>query len=268
MGTTWLFNVLKELSVRGGVPTAIVADGVPEPDAKWSGSLLIKSHRADSAELASTYEGRIPLYACVMVRDAYPTLRSLVRTQSVDRRELLDWLERDLTSYEETLPRMRNIAVIREAWIKDASLDVIRRLSQFLNLHLREDDLELISERFSRENVRAMVKQLDSQSDWRDDFRQYDKQSQWHAGHIGPDTEPDLELTYVEEARLSAIQARVDNLAEVYPLWDAPEHPDPVGTARAIDYLAARRLQQAPEEPLGAWLRRGLGYLPRGLRTR
>ena len=89
MGTTWLFNVIKEITAANGLPTAVVADNVAPPELTWNGSVIIKAHRADSVELINNFDSKISLQACAMVRDAIPTFRSLIRTQSVERGELL-----------------------------------------------------------------------------------------------------------------------------------------------------------------------------------
>ncbi len=264
MGTTWLFNVLKEIAAVTGLPTAVVADNVPPPEPSWSGSALIKAHRADSVELVRRFASRVSLMACVMVRDAVPTFRSLLRTQTVGRSELLDWLERDLSSYERTLPALTRVAVLHEQWIAGDASRLIERLSRFLLTPVTEDDAHGIADRFGRENVRDLVRKLDAESDWTGDFRNYDTETQWHAGHIGPEHEEDPELSVVERARLSAIQARVDDLVDRYSLWNAPESAMVDAQVTAMDYLRARRQLEVSDDSFGDWLARGFKYLRPG----
>jgi len=265
MGTTWLFNVLKELVAAGGIEAAIVADGAPAPDPKWRGALIIKSHRADPVGLVTTFDSQLSLSACVMVRDAIPTFHSLIRTQVVERRELLDWLEADLSSYEALLPHMSHVAVIPEGWIRDQAVDVITQLSEFLGLDIAAERIGEIAHSFSRENVRELVQQMDSDSRWSGDFRNFDKESQWHAGHIGPDENCELELSKVEEARLGAIQVRVDQLVEDFSLRATTRAPKlPASGSSAMDYLRARRESEFVGESFVDWLARGFRYVRPG----
>lgn len=264
MGTTWLFNVLKEIAAVTGTPTAVVADNVPSPEINWSGSVIIKAHRADPVELVRNFDSRISLMACVMVRDAVPTFRSLLRTQTVGRGELLDWLERDLSSYERTLPSLRRVAVLHEQWIAGDASRLIEHLSRFLLTPVTKDDAHRIADKFGRENVRDLVRKLDAESDWTGDFRNYDTETQWHAGHIGPEHEEDPELSSVERARLSAIQARVDDLVDRFSLRNAGAPAMFDAQVTAMDYLRARRESEIADESFGDWLARGFRYLRPG----
>lgn len=264
MGTTWLFNVLKEIAAVTGSPTAVVADNVPPPEPSWSDSVIVKAHRADPVELVRRFDSKISLLACVMVRDAAPTFRSLLRTQTVQRNELLDWLERDLSSYESTLPNVTRVAVLHEQWITNEASKLIDRLSRFLLTPVTEVDAQRIADKFRRENVRDLVQKLDSDSGWTGDFRNYDTETQWHAGHIGPEHQEDPELSVVEEARLSAIQARVDELVNLYSLWNTSESVMVDAQVTAMDYLEARRKSETAREPLSEWLARGFKYLRPG----
>ena len=264
MGTTWLFNVLKEIATVTGTPTEVVADNVPPPEPSWSGSVLIKAHRADPVELVRRFESKISLIACVMVRDAVPTFRSLVRTQTAGRNDLLDWLERDLSSYEETLPDLTRVAVLHEQWIAGDASRLIGRLSRFLLTPVTEDDAHKIADRFRREHVRDLVRKLDAESDWTGDFRNFDTETQWHAGHIGPEHEQDPELSVVERVRLSAIQARVDDLVDRFSLWNTPDLAITDAQVSAIDYLRARRESGLAGESFSDWLTRGFKYLRPG----
>lgn len=264
MGTTWLFNVLKEIATVTGTPTAVVADSAPPPAPSWSGSVLIKAHRADPVELVCRFESEISLMACVMVRDAVPTFRSLLRTQTVGRNDLLDWLEQDLSSYEGTLPDLTRVAVMHEQWIAGDAPRLIDRLSRFLLTPVTEDDAHEIADRFRRENVRDLIRKLDAESDWTGDFRNYDTDTQWHAGHIGPENEEDPELSVVERARLSAIQARVEDLVDRYSLWNTADLAMIDAQVTAIDYLRARQESGMPSESFSDWLARGFKYLRPG----
>jgi len=268
MGTTWLFNIIKEVAAASGTPTAVVADNAPLPPASWDGSLIIKAHRADSVELVRGFDARVPLMACVMVRDALPTFNSLIRTQSESREELLHWLEVDLSSYERVLPHLTQVAVLHESWIERDAENLIRRLSKFLSTRLTDTETQRIAEAYKRENVRTLVDRMNATSDWSGDFRYYDTDTQWHAGHIGPDEQIELQLSTVENSRLTAIQARVDELVERYSLWNvldsAPGHDHVSSEATPMEYFQARRESHSPRESFGAWLARGLRYMRPG----
>lgn len=252
MGTTWLFNVLQAVCEASSFPVAIVADRVEVPPAEWTGAILLKSHRADAVDLITAFDSRLPLMACVMVRDAVPTFRSLVRTQTADRAEVIGWLERDLTTYEAALPSMRHVAVIREEWVQEQAPDIVRSLAQFLALPLPPSSEVAIAERFSRAAVRKVVEELDQQSQWSGDFRHFDRESQWHAGHIAPDDQPEIELSPAETERLGRLQRRIDRLATGFPLWEAsPLEPGVDATVAPMAFVLAREGQL--HEPPGLW---------------
>ena len=219
MGTTWMFNVLSEMLVLAEVKAAVVADQVPDPSPNWAGPIILKSHRADDPALISNFDGKMDLLACVMLRDAKATFRSLIRTQTADRAELISWLEADVTSYEIALPIMRNVVVCREEWIAAQSFEVITKLTDFLDLSLDAAQCQSIAQKFSREIVKSVVAQLDEKQSWSGDFKNFDHNSQWHAGHIGPDDQSDVELSPAEAQRLDLLQIRIDALTESFTLW-------------------------------------------------
>lgn len=251
MGTTWMFNTLRELLNVSGEPFRVVADGVEPPPADWSGAVLLKSHRADPESLIQEFESRLDLLACIMVRDARPTFRSLLRTQTAKRAELITWLERDLDSYEAVLPNMHRVAVVREEWVSTQSPEIVTRLVRFLGLNLTSRQAEDVARKFDKAEVKKVVDQLDSAESWSGDFTHFDRESQWHAGHIGPSDQAEVELSTEENRRLDAIQLRVDALVQKYPIWTADVKSGVVGTSRstAMDYVNARTSLIGPKPP-------------------
>lgn len=240
MGTTWLFNVLKAIARETGTAVGIVADHVDRPPLAWQGPVIIKSHRADSLELVEEFDNRVQLLACVMVRDAEPTFRSLIRTQTASRAELLQWLSRDLDTYERVLPSMAHPAVIREEWVGPRGDEIVFRLSAFLHMPLDHDQSARISMALDRSNVRKEVDALGSRAQWQGDFREFDPATQWHAGHVAPDDQPPLSLTPDERKTLEALQHRIDSLSKEFPLWTAPDCLSAHSSSPAMAFVTAR----------------------------
>lgn len=251
MGTTWMFNILRELLTVAEVPVGIVADGLEGPAPDWGGAVLIKSHRADPLSLVNEYDARLDLLACVMVRDARSTFRSLLRTQTAKRSELIAWLERDLDSYEEVLPHMRHVAIVREEWVSSRSSEVVSRLADFLGLNLGDERAGEVARKFDKAEVKKVVDQLDSAEAWSGDFTHFDRDSQWHAGHIGPSDQKEVELTTQEVERLASVQSRVDALVDRFPIWEACNSSSREFTSRttAMDYVIARHELIGPKPP-------------------
>ncbi len=246
-----MFNILRELLVVSDSPTGIVADGLEGPDPDWGGAVLIKSHRADPLSLVNQYDSRLNLMACVMVRDARPTFRSLLRTQTAKRSDLISWLERDLDSYEAVLPHMRHVAVVREEWVSSRSAEIVNRLAQFLDVNPGNQVADEVAKKFDKAEVKKVVDQLDSAEAWSGDFTHFDRDSQWHAGHIGPIDQKEVELSTLEVERLASVQTRVDALVERFPIWEslnASAREVPTDT-QAMEYVIARHELIGPKPP-------------------
>ena len=256
-----MFNVLSEMLRLAGVEAAVVADQVPDPSPNWTGPIILKSHRADDPDLISSFEDRIDLLACVMLRDAKATFRSLLRTQKADRAELISWLEADVKSYEIALPIMRNVAVCREEWIAAQSFEVITKFTEFLDLRLDSAQCQSVAEKFNRENVKSVVAQLGEKQSWSGDFKNFDLNSQWHAGHIGPDDQSEVELSPAETQRLEHLQIRIDALTENFTLWSSARSNsgrEPSGIP-AVTFVSARSASaQSPKSGLVSRARKAI----------
>jgi hypothetical protein len=248
MGTTWLFNVLQEIVFEIGVELKVVADGVSPPQDSWDGPILLKSHRADSAELIQKFDQELDLFALVIVRNIEPTLKSLIRTQKVGVDELLDWLETDLSAYLETLPRMNRVAVMAEEWLSGQGPQVIHLMSVFVGSPLPESQCNRIAKEFSRENVKKKIDLLEDQNSWKGDFTNYDATSQWHAGHVALGESPNLILTDQQTLRVGSLQTSVDSLLRNFSLWDVELVPtmDTGSKTQPMEFIRARQLTQAP----------------------
>ena len=254
MGTTWLFNVLRNMAEEAGQSLGVVADGVDLPATSWAGPVVIKSHRADDPTLLRTFDPALNLHALVMMRDPEPTLASLLRTQSADLSELISWLEADVASYEAALPVMRRAIVIREEWVAERASEIIEALSEHLGLDLSAEQIERVAAAYDRDAVRQQVAALEEKRSWEGNFTDYDRQTQWHAGHIGPDGPRTVELTSADAERVAALRASIDALTERFSLWSVEggaSSESSVDSGRAMDLVAARQAALAAAAPSG-----------------
>ena len=242
-GTTWLFNVTKEMLSVAHIGRVGYIDGNELPPRSWSESVVIKAHQADPAELVKLFQARVELCALVILRRPDHAFRSLLRTQKASRSELLSWLERDLTSLESTLPALNNVQLCREEWIKDSSIPLIRQLAALNRIPLSDPDVEHIAQKFERENVRSRVNELTISRKWTPDFKNFDPETHWHALHIGPEIQPDLDLSDEEKSRIDALASRVALMTQRHTVWEQVGHAAltlPRTAASPSDYLAAR----------------------------
>lgn len=251
MGTTWLFNVLQRMVSASNFPIEVVADGVPRPSRDWGGAVLIKSHRADSPTLIRNFDKRLNVFGLVMMRDPEATLASLIRTQSVDRAELMDWLESDVQSYAEALPLMQHGVVIREEWVANEAPNILHALDNMMDLGLSSSMQQEIAMEFDREHVRAQVADLETKGQWNGNFQNFDRRTQWHAGHIGPDGPRKVELTPDEQLRVNELRRNIDYLTQKFALWSHHQPFEKIefeGTA--MDYVRAREKEALRALPL------------------
>jgi hypothetical protein len=260
MGTTWLFNVLREMCSLGRIDLGVVADGVPSLHPSRVGPVIIKSHRADPPVLVEEFDDLLNLVALVMLRDATRTFASLLRTQTASRSDVIGWLEQDMTSYEAVLPAMRHVAVIREEWISDQGPAIVRQLANLTTLTLTDEQCDEVAKRFDREQVRKTIAQLEETRDWSHEFTNYDRDSQWHAGHIGPAHHEQIVVSFEEASRLEALQGRIVHLTEAYSMWQTAEVGQPRDSRTSTgDYIRARQLNAsdiAAKGRLSRWFTR------------
>lgn len=266
MGTTWLFNVLQEMAGQSGTNIRVVADGLPLIEQSWEGNVLVKSHRADSPELIRNFDQRVPLFACVIVRDVEKTLQSLVRTQSADLDELIGWLEADLDAYEAVLPTMRLVAVIAEEWIQNQGAQVVSELARFLGISLTPHQCAEISQEFRKERVQQKIDSLQQTNSWNGEFKEYDTKSQWHAGHISTDVPTPLHMNSAQQVRVNQLQEHVDKLVARFSLLaiNATNEHDLTGDFRAMDFIQARQALLAGNASVAS----GVGRSIRGFFSR
>jgi len=240
MGTTWLFNVLRAIAYTSENPTFVVADGAPLPKKSWQGPIIIKSHRADTPDLLDEYRPHIGICAFVMLRDAQSTFASLLRTQSETPQTLLTWLDRDLRTYEVSLPHLQNVASIREEWIPTQSTNIIGRISKLLGWKIDTEDAVEIASDYSKDSVRQRVKELRQRNSWNGDFTNFDPDSQWHANHISDGNYAIQDLDPDTHAALANLQVRIDALTEKHSIWRQESFHDQESECRAVDYVRER----------------------------
>jgi hypothetical protein len=211
----------------------------PLPDA--DAALVIKAHQAHSLDVIDSIEALDHVYLIGMFRDPEQAFQSLVRTQTASREELLTWLDHDIRSIQEALPRIPGSVVCREEWVEHHAAEVIARLCDWVGVALPEASRQAIAAKFSREQVRSTVKQLSRSRGWSDDFRNYDTESHWHANHIAPPAHRGVELTDRERVALEALRLRVEYITGTHSLLatvPARRRP-PVHRGPSQDFLAA-----------------------------
>jgi len=259
MGTTWLFNVLRALAHTAGTPLGTVADGAPLPPSSWRGPVVIKSHRADAPDLLEKYRSEIPICAFVMLRNAESTFASLVRTQQESPQTLLSWLDRDLRTYEESLPHVQNVVTIREEWIEARGRQIVSKVSSLLGWEISLEDANTISSEFSKDSVRRTVRRLERQNGWEGGFTNFDRDSQWHAGHI---SDGDYEIGTLDSqtrATLEHLQVRIDALTEDHIIWEQKTFSTQETECSAMDYVHERQARSRSHQSALTRLRLHIG---------
>jgi hypothetical protein len=217
-GTTWMYNVVREIMRVSELDHDGWVHGQQPPQAAPESALVIKAHQAHSLDVIDSLEMLDHVYLVGMFRDPERAFQSLVRTQTASREELLGWLDHDIRSIEEALPRIPGAVVCREEWIESHAAEVIARLCDWVGVALSEGERLAIVEMYAREQVRSTVSQLAQSHGWSDDFRNYDTESHWHANHIAPPTHRPVELSDSERSVLDALRLRVEYVTGTHSL--------------------------------------------------
>ena len=217
-GTTWMYNVVREIMRVCDVDHNGWVHGQQPPTAAADTALVIKAHQAHSLDVIDSLAMLDHVYLVGMFRDPERAFQSLVRTQAASREELLGWLDHDIRSIEQALPRIPGAAVCREEWIESHAAEVIARLCDWVGVALSEAERLTIVEKFAREQVRTTVSQMSLSRGWSDDFRNYDTDSHWHANHIAPLTYRPVDLTNSERDTLNALRLRVEYVTGTHSL--------------------------------------------------
>ena len=148
-GTTWLFNVVREMLSKANINHAAWVSGQrPLVPADFQ-SLVVKSHQAELLDTLMTAPSLDHVYPIVILRNTHDALQSLIRTQEEDRETLLSWLERDITSIAGALEVLPNARAIRVEWIARDSIHLIDELANFLGIALQPTDIKAIADKFS-----------------------------------------------------------------------------------------------------------------------
>ena len=217
-GTTWLFNVVREMLSKANINHAAWVSGQrPLVPADFQ-SLVVKSHQAELLDTLMTAPSLDHVYPIVILRNTHDALQSLIRTQEEDRETLLSWLERDITSIAGALEVLPNARAIRVEWIARDSIHLIDELANYLGIALQPTDIKAIADKFSLPAVRRLVHEMGAQRNWTGSFQEFDVESQWHANHIAPIDFAPADLTQQEHQRLQELQGVIDELVSRYSL--------------------------------------------------
>jgi hypothetical protein len=228
-GTTWLYNVVRMILDRAGLPAATWTFGQELPTERRPASLIIKSHHAHSLEFLAA-QPREHVHVVVIFRDPLTAFQSLIRTQEADRAELIGWLRSDVESFAAALHGFPRPVVCREEWIRAESPELIRRLAILLGAPLDDAGVAAVADALSRERVSDQVRELRSQHGWSEEFGKYDKTTQWHANHIAPPDYVPAVPTPEEELALAGIRDVIDELTDRYSLLAADVTAPPAGS--------------------------------------
>ena len=222
-GTTWLFNVVREMLTKANINHAAWVSGQhPHVPADFQ-SLVVKSHQAELLDTLLTAPALDHVYPIVILRNAHDAYQSLIRTQEEEREALLSWLERDITSIEGALHVLPNARAIRVEWIARESIDLLGELADYLGIVLQPTEIRAIAGKFSLPAVRKLLHELGAQRNWTGSFQEFDIESQWHANHLAPIDFAPAGLTQQEHERLQALQGVMDDLVSRYSLMSLGE---------------------------------------------
>jgi hypothetical protein len=245
-GTTWLYNVVRDMLDESGVAAATWVYGHPVPDRHDVEALVVKSHQAHSIDVLQSLTPHPHIHLVGVFRDPARAFQSLIRTQSVDREELLGWLARDIASIDRAFSQLPDAVVIREEWIATRSAEMIAALASYLSLPLNPAACARIAHRFRRDNVRESVQVLSDRHGWSDHFRHYDSDTHWHANHIAPDDHVPHAITDDEQEQLEHLALIVGRLTARHSLLaDLPAR----GHARPASRVSHDFLQAAASRP-------------------
>ena len=217
-GTTWLFNVVREMLNTANIGHAAWVSGQRPIIPLDFQSLVIKSHQAELLDTLTTAPSLDHVYPMVILRNAHDAYQSLIRTQQEEREALLSWLERDITSIESALDVLPNARAIRMEWIARDSIDLTDELAVYLGIVLQPTDIKFLADKFSLPAVRKLVHEMGAQRNWTGSFQEFDVDSQWHANHIAPIDFAPAHLTQQEHERLQELQGVMDDLVSRYSL--------------------------------------------------
>ena len=253
-GTTWLFNVVQAILDAAEINHATWVSGQRPVIPDTYQSLVVKSHQAELLDVLLNLPSLSRVYPIVILRDAEPTLQSLIRTQEADRAELIRWLENDLTSLQEALEVLPDAKVVREEWITRNQFSLVALIASYLGIDLPPVHLIEISQRFSKDQVRNQISGLTQLQGWNGDFDEFDVDSQWHANHIAPGGYRGVLLSKHERELIGSLQETIDQLTEEYSLltpeqkqyFDAVEEVDDVEVATAELVLAEIKQRMKP----------------------
>ena len=257
-GTTWLYNVAREMLDTAGIPAGSWVHGHEPPRPGDFQALVVKAHQAHTIEVIEELEDLTHVHLVAIFRSPHAAFQSLLRTQSAPRAELLEWLRRDVESIVDALPRIPDAVVCREEWIADRAPEVVAALAAWIHIPLGPEGSAAIAERFARHRVRSSVHGLAQRHGWTDSFVHYDLDSHWHANHIAPDDHDPAEITADEAAEMTDLAATIDRITADYSLLGAVRELPVAASARPIshDYVNALAPADGARRRVSALLRR------------
>lgn len=222
-GSTWSFNVVKQLLLRTGRQVRSgYADAVGDALLRYGeddAHVVIKSHTPDRLSRALIKQG-----GC---RTVYTYRQPLEVILSLSPRDEIDGgFNRTAQTVKESLELMRfqvEAGGVRFVWygdIVERGRDVVQAIADYLELVLDPQAISEVADGLSRENVRRIIKQLDkSASQIKVGESNWDGSTLFSSGHISDNpTDPATVFSRAQVARIAAeLGDHVDASAALRP---------------------------------------------------
>lgn len=230
-GSTWLFNLVREICRSQGVPFESL-HRESEVNLPWhafgSRLIVVKSHTIMSG--FRTFVAEHPEPVVVTVRDPRDAVVSLMQRFKTSFDEALKTVAASAESLV-ALSRLRRVVVFRYEDEFVDSADTLARIAAMLGLHPSAEDRAAILAALTPEAVRTKINDLIGAGVIRDQEKAFDRESHWHANHVGDRKIGKFrELLSVEQEREVVRQTREFCLHfgyEATPTADEKARPTP-----------------------------------------
>jgi hypothetical protein len=212
MGSTWQFNVIRELLVTANINfESCYWDGTTDPSdhiQETADVIVIKSHFFDSQLMFSLCE-ITEVKVLFSLRNLNDSVHSFLRVRP-DEEQLL--VEKRI---EQTLDLMSliidsdmkyQLTQLDDLRNEVAYISEINRISEFLDLGVDAEEYTRISSCLNKIAVKSTIKQVLGNLE---DFNFFDKSTLWHVNHVGSDLE---HAEYLSKP----VDLIMDHLAEKY----------------------------------------------------
>lgn len=185
-GTTWLFNVMREILLRDvdpGTIRAIYSDSLPEADAIQV--ILAKSHIPDATLISAVRAGDVP--AVLAVRDPRDCVVSCMERFGYGFQTAVESVRDSAAAIERFMLRTGHEARIYEADL--FTLETVTLAARTLGAQLTPDAAQDLLDRWASEAVsqfvaeRAAKREMIANPGAEGDY--YDAQTHWHLNHAG-----------------------------------------------------------------------------------